>query len=159
MSPFFAAPDSPEDRNNLRLAACLLSELAWTVDPNFRAEWVFWRVVQSSMKGMNHRERVTLALTLYYRYSRCWKLGDIPLLALVNEEDITFAKTVGLAMNLAFQISGGHAKNLADVPLCIQDGLVSIEFTNESASLDSAVVQKRLDGLGEILSAFSSSER
>lgn len=156
MRPLFP---SLED-SRLRLAACLLSELAWTVDPNFRAEWVFSRVVQSSMKGLNHPQRIQLALALYYRYSRSWELGDDhPLFALVSEEERRTAQMIGLAMNLAFQISGGHSENLADVPLKVQEDAASIDFTNASASLDSAVVQKRLDGLGVMLSAFSSCDK
>jgi exopolyphosphatase/guanosine-5'-triphosphate,3'-diphosphate pyrophosphatase len=144
-------------KNRLALAACLLSELAWTVDPNFRAEWVFWRVVQSSMKGLNHHERIQLALALYYRYSRKWKLPTADaLIALLSAAERREAELVGLAMNLAFQLSGGHSENLADVPLRLHEGEVSIDFTRASAWLDSAVVQKRLDGLGVILSAFSS---
>ncbi len=140
----------------LRKTGCILSEFAWTIDPNFRAEWMFWRVIQSSMKGLSHQERVILALMLYYRYARSWKLAeDLPLLSLIDEKARLWAKMCGLTMNLAAQLSAGRAGHLASSPLTYEAGEVSIAFSSDSASLNSAVVQKRVEGLGEALSAFS----
>jgi hypothetical protein len=48
----------------LRRALCKLSELAWAIDPNFRASWAYQRILQSSLKGLDHKERLMLALAL-----------------------------------------------------------------------------------------------
>jgi exopolyphosphatase/guanosine-5'-triphosphate,3'-diphosphate pyrophosphatase len=152
MSPLFANEPLPWRR--IRRALCKLSELAWSIDPNFRASWAYQRIIQSSLKGIDHKERLMLALALYHRYQTRWK-GDKHEIKLLDERERQWARCVGLAANLAFQLSGGRAGNLHHASLRFHDGEVKLSLDEEAAPLRTEAVEKRVLGLGDALRAFS----
>ena len=151
-SPLFT--NEPMLWQRLRRALCMLSELAWSIDPNFRANWAYHRIIQSSLKGLDHRERLMLALALYHRYQTKWK-GEKQELKLLDERERIWARCVGLSVNLAFQLSGGKAGNLHHARLTWHDGQVKLTLDEEASPLRTETVEKRIDGLGEALRAFS----
>ena len=152
MTPLFE--NEPIAWRRIRRALCKLSELAWSIDPNFRANWAYQRVIQSSLKGIDHKERLMLALALYYRYQARWK-GDKSEIKLLDERERLWARCVGLSANLAFQLSGGRGGNLHHAKLMFHDGQVALSLDEEAAPLRTETVEKRVDGLGEALRAFS----
>lgn len=152
MMPLF--PNEPLLWQRLRLALCILSELAWAIDPNFRANWAYHRIIQSSLKGMDHKERIMLALALYHRYQTKWK-GERPELKLLDERERLWVRAVGIAAGLAFQLSGGKAGNLYHAKLIWHDGQVGLTLDNEASPLRTETVEKRVQGLSEVLRTFS----
>lgn len=152
MSPLFA--HEPIAWVRIRRGLCKLSELAWSIDPNFRANWAYQRIIQSSLKGIDHKERLMLALALYYRYTSRWK-GDKSEIKLLDERERQWARCVGLAAGLAFQLSGGRAGNLYHAKLYFHDSRVQLKLDDEAAPLRTEAVEKRVLGLGEALRAFS----
>jgi exopolyphosphatase/guanosine-5'-triphosphate,3'-diphosphate pyrophosphatase len=152
MSPLF--PTEPIAWARIRRALCKLSELAWSIDPNFRAGWAYNRIIQSSLKGIDHKERLMLALALHYRYQARWK-GDKSEIKLLDERERQWARCVGMAANLAFQLSGGRGGNLHHASLRFHDGQVRLVLDEEAAPLRTEAVEKRVDGLGDALRAFS----
>ncbi len=152
MTPLFA--NEPIAWKRIRQALCKLSELAWSIDPNFRANWAYQRIIQSSLKGIDHKERLMLALALYYRYQAKWK-GDKSEIKLLDERERQWARCVGLAANLAFQLSGGRGGNLHHAKLTYHAGELLLFLDEEAAPLRTEAVEKRVDGLGEALRAFA----
>jgi exopolyphosphatase/guanosine-5'-triphosphate,3'-diphosphate pyrophosphatase len=156
MAPLFAGES--ESTRRVRLAACILSEIAWRIHPEYRAEWSFFRVTQSTLSGLSHPERVMLALALYHRYQfklkHSWKV-----LELIRERDMAWARLVGTAANLAFQISGGRPGHLDKVKLSLLKHEIEVAFGPEVQDLMSDAVKKRVDGLGETFKAFSKSAK
>ena len=152
MTPLF--DNEPIAWGRIRRALCKLSELAWSIDPNFRANWAYQRIIQSSLKGIDHKERLMLALALFYRYQARWK-GDKSEIKLLDERERLWARCVGLSANLAFQLSGGRGGNLYHAKLMFHDGQVALSLDDEAAPLRTETVEKRVDGLGEALRAFS----
>jgi exopolyphosphatase / guanosine-5'-triphosphate,3'-diphosphate pyrophosphatase len=152
MSPLFE--NEPIAWRRIRKALCKLSELAWSIDPNFRANWAYQRIIQSSLKGIDHKERLMLALALFYRYQARWK-GDKSEIKLLDERERLWARCVGLSANLAFQLSGGRGGNLYHAKLVFHDGQVALSLDEEAAPLRTEAVEKRVLGLGEALRAFS----
>ena len=152
MTPLFH--NEPIAWQRIRKALCKLSELAWSIDPNFRANWAYQRIIQSSLKGMDHKERLMLALALYHRYQTRWR-GDKSEIKLLDERERLWARCVGLAANLAFQLSGGRGGNLHHAKLQFHDADVRLTLDDEASPLRTETVEKRLDGLGEALRAFS----
>ena len=152
MSPLF--PGEPLAWQRVRRALCILSELAWSIDPNFRATWAYHRVIQSSLKGIDHKERLMIALALYHRYATKWK-GDRGELKLLDERERQYARCVGLAAGLAFQLSGGRAGNLYHATLTWHDGQIRVALDEEASPLRTETVEKKVLGLGEALRAFS----
>lgn len=156
MSPLFAQEE--DSMRRLRFAACILAEIAWRIHPDARAEWSFFRIIQSTLTGLTHHERVTLALALYHRYR--FKLKEEwQVLDLVKERDMAWARLVGTAANLAFMLSGGHAGHLGGVNLSLTKQGLEVAFTEETQDLVSDGVKKRVDGLGEAFRAFSKQAR
>lgn len=156
MSPLFVGENDMSRR--LRFAACILSEIGWRIHPEYRAEWVFFRVLQSTLTGLSHGERVTLALCLYHRHQSKLK-HDWQVLELIKEREMTWARLVGTAANLAFQISGGRAGHLDKVTLSLLKHEIELAFTPEAQDLMSDSVRKRVEGLGEAFKAFSKSTK
>ena len=152
MNPLFES--EPIAWHRIRKALCKLSELAWSIDPQFRANWAYNRIIQSSLKGLDHKERLMLALALYYRYQARWK-GDKSEIKLLDERERQWARCVGMAANLAFQLSGGRGGNLYHAKLTFHDGQALLALDEEAAPLRTEAVEKRVDGLGEALRAFS----
>lgn len=155
MQPLFAEESGREQR--IRYALCILSELAWTVDPNFRAKWAYHRVIQSSIKGLNHRERVMLASALFHRYKVKCK-NDRETLQLFSERDHLWAKCVGMVANLAFHISGGKQGNLHHAKLEVSGCDVGLSLDEEASPMRTEALEKRLEGLGSNFKALSSFE-
>lgn len=153
MAPLF--PSEPLPWQRVRKALCILSELAWSIDPNFRAVWAYHRIIQSSLKGIDHKERLMLALALFHRYQPKWK-GDLHELKLLDERERQYARCIGLAAGLAFQFSGGRAGNLYHANLTWFDGQVTVALDQEASPLRTETVEKRILGLGEALRAFAS---
>lgn len=153
MSPLF--PNEPIAWVRIRRGLCKLSELAWSIDPNFRASWAYQRIIQSSLKGIDHKERLMLALALYYRYTSRWR-GDKSEIKLLDERERQWARCVGLSANLAFQLSGGRAGNLYHARIRYHDAQVHLTLDEEASPLRTEAVEKRVLGLGEALKAFSS---
>lgn len=155
MSPLFEGED--EQFRRLRFAACIISEIAWRIHPDARADWAFFRVIQSTLTGLSHSERVALALAMYYRYrpKRKDETPSWPMLGLIREKDKAWARTVGAATNLAFLLSGGNAGNLSGITLDVAKLRVELEFSKDTQDLLADAVKKRLDGLGEAFRAFS----
>jgi exopolyphosphatase/guanosine-5'-triphosphate,3'-diphosphate pyrophosphatase len=146
--------NEPIGWRRLRFALCTLSELAWSIDPNFRAEWAYNRIIQSSLKGLDHKERIMLALALYHRYQTKWR-KEKDEMKLLDDRERLWARCVGLSANLAFQLSGGKAGNLHHADIQIADGRIHLGLDKEASPLRTEMVEKRLDGLGEALKAFS----
>lgn len=156
MHPLF--PEDGPQQDRLRQAFCLVSEIAWTIDPNFRAEWSYLRILQSDMKGMSHAERVTLALAMYHRHQIRLK-KEMPELVLLSPERRIWAKILGLAGNLAFHLSGGLPGHLPQSALTIRHNQPTLQLAEEAKPLLTETVEKRLEGLGSAFNALSSNRK
>ena len=152
MDPLFAS--EPIGWRRLRRALCILSELAWSIDPNFRAQWAYHRIIQSSLKGMDHKERIMLALALYHRYQTKWK-SERADMKLLDERERLWARCVGLSANLAFQLSGGRAGNLYHAEIRRVNSQLTLALDAEASPLRTETVEKRIEGLGDALKAFA----
>jgi exopolyphosphatase/guanosine-5'-triphosphate,3'-diphosphate pyrophosphatase len=152
MEPLFV--NEPIGWRRLRFALCTLSELAWSIDPLFRAEWAYHRIIQSSLKGLDHKERIMLALALYHRYQPKWK-SERAELKLLDERERLWARCTGLAAGLAYQFSGGRAGNLYHAQIRLVNTQLTLALDADASPLRTEAVEKRLDGLGEAFKAFS----
>lgn len=153
MDPVFAG--EPVALTRIREALCIVSELAWSIDPAFRGQWAFSRIVQSSLKGVDHRERVMLALALYHRYQTSMK-KEPAAMKLLSPYDKLWARCVGLTANLAYQLSGGKEGNLNHARLEVQHHDICLWLDQEASPLRTEMVEKRLDGLSGAFNALSS---
>ena len=152
MQPLFARED--EGKKRLRMAACILSEIARKMHTEYRADWAFHHILQSSLTGVTHGERVTVALCAFHRYQAKMK-KDPAALSLIAQNDKNWARMVGLAMNLAYHLSGGMAGNLTHARIKPLRCAVQLQLSPKVKGLMSDTVKKRLEGLGEAFKAAS----
>ncbi|MCH2546419.1 MAG: Ppx/GppA family phosphatase [Alphaproteobacteria bacterium] len=151
MNPLFEEETAQEQR--MRFACCVLSEFAWRIHPQYRSEWMFTRIIQSSMTGMNHSERVMLANALYHRHTLKTPLKT-KVLALLTARQKQWCQTMGHALALGFMVSGGMTGILQRTPLLYDGKNIDIEASAELQNLLTDTVRKRLDGLGDMLKAW-----
>lgn len=145
--------ESDKDRR-LRLAFCLLSDIAMHIHPEYRAEWAFHRVLFSALTGLTHRERVKIALALYHRYQ--FKLRDEwPALKLLKGQDRQWAKLVGSCANLAYHLSGSIAGNLHNTHFVLEKGEPMLQLSGKMQDVAGDAVKRRMDGVREAYGEFT----
>jgi len=148
IEPLFTEED--ERRRRLRAAACLLSDIGWREHPDYRAEQTFMRVLRLPVAGIEHSERVTLALAMAIRYGADVEEADYvePFLGLLKEDDLDFAQRIGAAIRLAFALSGGTLAMLNQTRMVRKDSKISLHLPEESRQLFGEAVQRRLEAVG-----------
>ena len=150
----WAAPLFPREasaRQRLRRAAALLSDIAWSEHPDYRAEQALRHALYMPVAGITHRERAFLALALYARYGGRGSMELAAPLELLDEEELASARIVGLAMRLGYTISGGAPALLGGIALSLGDSAITLAFSQNGAGRFGETVQRRLDALGRAM--------
>jgi exopolyphosphatase/guanosine-5'-triphosphate,3'-diphosphate pyrophosphatase len=138
-------PDEAAAGQRLRLAACALSDIAWRDHPDVRAMESFDRLLQFPFIGLDHSERVFLAVALHARYAG--KADDAhlaPAIDLLSPSLRQRAQILGRAMLLGYRLSGGVPEILAGARLQITPDQVRLEVGKTARVPDSEVVSDRL---------------
>jgi exopolyphosphatase / guanosine-5'-triphosphate,3'-diphosphate pyrophosphatase len=141
-------PKEPPARQRLRRAAALLSDIAWSEHPDYRAEQATRHALYMPLYGINHQERAFLALALHARYGGRGGVEIAAPLELLDEEGLAAARIAGLAFRLGYTISGGVPSLLHGITLSLSEGALSLSFTPASAGRYGEAVQRRLEALG-----------
>jgi exopolyphosphatase/guanosine-5'-triphosphate,3'-diphosphate pyrophosphatase len=105
MAPLFRGETGAQRR--IRHAACLLGDLFWNEHPDYRAEQAFLRVIRLPVMGLDHRDRVALALAVHSRYDGDRGPPDADALNLLDEDEQRRANLIGQLLRLGHTISGG----------------------------------------------------
>lgn len=147
MQPLLLKEENDSEKR-LRMAFCLLSDIAIHIHPEYRAQWAFGRVIYSAFTSITHAERATLALALYHRYQ--FKLKeDYPALKLIGNAEKAWAKLLGTSANLAYHLSGSITGNLRRTNLLIKNNNISLQLVGDMVDLMGESIQKRIDGVNE----------
>jgi exopolyphosphatase/guanosine-5'-triphosphate,3'-diphosphate pyrophosphatase len=149
-APVFPSLDALARR--LHLAACWLSDIAWTDHPDYRAEHAFTRTLRMPVAAINHYERAFIASVLHARYGGlpedAIKVAMPPLL---DERATTEARSLGLALRLAYTLCGGALDLLAQTQLRREADYLTLELPGKGNLFGGETVQRRLDALGRSL--------
>ena len=138
--------------DKLRLAACHLSDIGWSEHPDYRAEQVFLRILRMPLTGADHRERIMLGLAVASRHAAIAPaLKRLGLARLVGKEERRPAVCVGLAMRLAYTISGGAVPVLEQFRLKRKPKKLVLTGPEGAHILVGNTVQRRLRVLAEKL--------
>lgn len=134
-------------------AACLFSDIGWAAHPDYRGADSFNAVLTAPIAGLNHRERVFLALALWHRYGG--RNGNVPdrkaVGHLLMDEDRDQARTLGLALRLAYRLSGAARGVLPRASLAVEDGRVVLHLPEKLRDLAGEGVDKRLGALAQAM--------
>ncbi|HEX6661841.1 MAG TPA: Ppx/GppA family phosphatase [Sphingomicrobium sp.] len=148
IAPLFG--DTPE-MARLRLAACLLADVAWQATPGFRADRGIEMALHGNWVAVSPAERVIMAQALSSNFGRD-RLPDPRLVGLVNEESLQRAHCWGLAMRLGQRLSGGVASVLKKSKLTLSEGKVRLVVPKGEEALVGDMVERRLARLAEAVS-------
>jgi exopolyphosphatase/guanosine-5'-triphosphate,3'-diphosphate pyrophosphatase len=128
-------PRKKKARTRLQRSVCALADMAWREHPDYRATYAFERSIQYPFLGISHTERAFIALSLYLRYGG--KPQDEIVTAynsLLSKRAIRRAEVLGLALRLAYRISGGSPTLLMQSSLVINDGRLSVMLPPNGAA-------------------------
>jgi exopolyphosphatase/guanosine-5'-triphosphate,3'-diphosphate pyrophosphatase len=145
-------PGEVPAETRLRVAACALSDIAWRDHPDFRAKDCFHRLPQFPFIGLDHAERVFIALAIHARYAGKFDAPWLsPAIGLLPPGLQKRAFILGRAMLLAYRLSGSVPDLLEKSRLKIEADLLRLEVSKAARVPDSEVVAGRLKLLATAL--------
>jgi exopolyphosphatase / guanosine-5'-triphosphate,3'-diphosphate pyrophosphatase len=152
MDGLFGSDLEPAADRRLRLAACLLSDIAWRAHPDFRAERGVDAALHGNWVAITAPERGALAMALHHCFGGA---NDAPVLALLGALAppplLARARTWGLALRLGQRLTGGTASALSASRLERVGGAVVLRLAPGHAALAGETVTRRLKLLGNAL--------
>lgn len=147
IAPLF--DDEPAMRR-LRLASCLLADVAWQSNPGFRADRGIEMALHGNWVAVNPAGRVIMAQALSSNFGRD-RLPDGRLLQLCNEQALARAHCWGVAMRLGQRLSGGVSSVLKRTSLSYFNGAVQLGVRRGEEALIGDQVERRLLRLAQAL--------
>jgi exopolyphosphatase / guanosine-5'-triphosphate,3'-diphosphate pyrophosphatase len=146
IAPLF---DDPPEMRRLRLAACLLADVAWQANPGFRADRAEEMALHGNWVAIDPAGRVILAQTLATTFGR--ERLDPRLEQLCTEDQLRRAHCWGVAMRLGQRLSGGVGAVLRRTSLSATSRAVQLHTRRGEEALVGDPVERRLLRLGEAL--------
>lgn len=142
--------DDTSDLARIRRAACLLGDVGWRANPDYRAERGLETGLHGNWVGITGAERAMLGQALHTAFGG----GQSPLpqlLGLASESALARAAHWGLAIRLAQRLSGGAADGLHDVSLSSEDNQIVLRTGQAGAALLGEAPERRLRQLAQAL--------
>lgn len=140
IAPLFA--DEPANMARLRHAACLLADVGWRANPEFRDERGMEIGLHGNWVGVDAMGRALIAQALYASLGGKMNSPE-PLGRLAGPEALRRAKLWGLAMRLGQRLSGGVAAPLQRSRLAIADGSLVLRLPADDEPLYGDTVARR----------------
>ncbi|HLI22873.1 MAG TPA: Ppx/GppA family phosphatase, partial [Stellaceae bacterium] len=128
-----------------------LGDIAWHHHPDYRADLAMRHVLYMPVGGLDHRERVFLGTAMATRYGGAATLESLTALRLLDEEGREAARAIGLALRLAYTLTGGVPGLLRGSSLRLTDAKLTLVLMPDHVLLLGEAVQRRLDALGRAL--------
>jgi exopolyphosphatase/guanosine-5'-triphosphate,3'-diphosphate pyrophosphatase len=147
IAPLF---DDPPEMRRLRLASCLLSDVAWQATAPFRADRGIEMALHGNWAAVDARGRVIMAQALSESFGR-EQLPNESLSELCSKPDLERARQWGLAMRLGQRLSGGVGSALGLAKLRNKGRTISLSTSPANAALIGPAVRKRLEKLADAL--------
>lgn len=141
--------DEPAMRR-LRLASCLLADVAWQANPGFRADRGIEMALHGNWVAVDPWGRVIMAQALAANFGRD-RLPDPRLVQLCREHQLKRAHCWGAAMRLGQRLSGGVGSVLKRTSLADLNGAVQLTVRRGEEALIGDQVKRRLTRLAELL--------
>jgi exopolyphosphatase/guanosine-5'-triphosphate,3'-diphosphate pyrophosphatase len=148
MDPLF--PDETRGMRRLRLATCLLGDIAWNAHPDFRAERAVDMALHGNWVGIDSQGRALLGRALCSAFGGDG--GFSPEVAeLLSTEEVERVIAWGRALRLAQRLSGGTEVLLRKTSISILDGNIVLLIPQKYRQLYSEAVERRLVQLARSL--------
>lgn len=145
IAPLF--DDGPAMRR-LRLASCLLADVAWQANPGFRADRGIEMALHGNWVAVTPPGRVIMAQALSASFGRD-RLPDPRVTDLCKGDHMTRAHCWGLAMRLGQRLSGGVGSVLSETSVQPVNGAIQLKVSRNQEALIGDAVERRLARLAE----------
>ena len=141
-----------ERHRSVLTAAAFLSEIAWRQHPDLRASDAFARISRAPFVGIDHADRVFLALAVATRYKSRLPVGAArPVNRLLPQAVRAEARALGLALRLAERLSCGEPAVLDGSRLAAEDGRLVLRLAPEHRPLASGKARTAAGALARAL--------
>ena len=147
IAPLF---DDSTAMGRLRLASCLLADVAWQATPDFRADRGVEMALHGNWVAVSPAGRVIMAQALSANFGRD-ELPDFRLAQLCKEGQLRRAHCWGQAMRVGQRLSGGVASVLERTRLSAGDGAIQLIVPRGEEVLVGDTVERRFVRLAELL--------
>ena len=148
MDALFAGRGEPPGDARIRLAACLLSDVAWRAHPDFRAERGLDFALHGNWVAIAPAERAMLATALYACFGGNPGAPSTAVLDQLAEPlALSRARAWGLALRLGQRLTGGTAAPLRASRLAREGGTLMLTLASDHAALYGEAVARRLKAL------------
>jgi exopolyphosphatase/guanosine-5'-triphosphate,3'-diphosphate pyrophosphatase len=148
IAPIF--DDGPE-AGRVRMAACLLADVAWQAHPDFRAERGVDMALHGNWVGIDGPGRVMMAQALFSNFGGRGDFSDEEVASLCTPDELKRAALWGLAMRLGQRLSGGVAAGLERSALGISGDRLRLKLKARYEALYGETVERRLKNLAVAL--------
>jgi exopolyphosphatase/guanosine-5'-triphosphate,3'-diphosphate pyrophosphatase len=146
IAPLFANEEASDSR--IRLAASLLSDVAWSANPDFRAERGTEIGLHGNWRSIDIPGRILLARALHAGFGGADV--DFPAMtSLVAADRIDRARQWGLAIRLAQRLTGGVEAPLKASAIALDDGKLRLSLDPGWHHLAGESVDRRLRALAQ----------
>jgi exopolyphosphatase/guanosine-5'-triphosphate,3'-diphosphate pyrophosphatase len=135
----------------LRLAACLLADVAWQAHPDFRAERGVEMALHGSWVGVDACGRVMMAQALFSSFGGGRVYPDARIAALCTADQLERAHRWGLAIRVGQRLSGGLASALERSRLEREGDIIRLILRKGEEALYGETVDRRLRKLAASL--------
>lgn len=147
IAPLF---DDGEGMARLRHTACLLADVGWHANPEFRAERGLEVALHGNWVAIDAQGRAVVAQALYTSLGGGIETPE-PLAQLAEPDRLQRAKAWGLAMRLGQRLSGGIAAPLRRSRLSADDARIILDLPDGDRALYGEAVEKRHKALASAM--------
>ncbi|WP_311266960.1 Ppx/GppA family phosphatase [Sphingobium sp. WCS2017Hpa-17] len=148
IAPLF--PDDDAAARRIRRAACLLADVSWRANPDFRAERGVEIALHSNWVGITAAERAMLGQALHSHFGG-GMTAPMELDRIAKADDLRRAALWGLAIRLAQRLSGGVEGPLAVSHLERHGDRIDLHLSDGDADLYGEAVERRLKNLAQAM--------
>lgn len=135
----------------IRLASCLLADVAWQAHPDFRAERGVEMALHGNWVGVGACERVMMAQALFSNFGGGRSFPDVAVAGLCPPDALDRAALWGLAMRLGQRLSGGLSGALDRSRLVREGDAIVLVLPKGEGDLYGETVDRRLAKLAASL--------
>lgn len=132
-------------------AASRLSDIAWRDHPNYRRGNILHAVLHAPLDGLSHRDRIRIALSLYYRYGGESSNDAKAVVKVVGPDERDKAKIVGTFLRFAHTLVGQAPGILPACTLSQDDKEITLRVSQGMSGLVGEIVVERLEALGDLM--------
>lgn len=145
--------ETPSERR-LRHAACLISDIGWRAHPDYRGEQSLNIIANAALAGIDHADRMFLALAVYFRHAGPSASADdlqTGLKAMVSKRAMRRARIIAAAIRAAHMLAVGMPGVLDETPVQLSGQTIVLSVPRQHAHLDGERLRRRFGALAELI--------